>query len=682
MKIQVKDIQTGQTGFIDDSELSARYQPIQSQRLETKVPVTQTQQDKPSIGGFVGNVVKSGVSTAGGIGSALLNILNPNMEKNTVANLGRLGVGAAELLVPGEQGAEKYARAAGNFYDQRYGISDLLKGDTTAMGKKVGNTLYNDPVGAALDLSAVLGLGGGAVSKLGKLSKMESVANAGANVSKLSRAVDPLQTIGKIINPKIGKVVENTAKSAEEFGTNMPTKILKATAPRVTKFEEVLPKGKTINDFMVENKLVGTGTQAFKKSDELIKIAQKEYNNLARSKTTTINPSDYLSSIDEQIAIIKSSNYTPAAEKIVKELENVKKSFMEGVTANNEVAGIPIDKFTNMKTSTIGRAGKLDPVGLDAERLAGNAMIGVIEKYAPGSAELGKRLQQLREFRDLAAKVPSGRNVNLLGILKPSGTGAAIGAMTFGLPGAVVGAGAGMASQSPAIMKLLGKGGSIIGENLPNIAQKTAGGISQAERAGNLMRLISPGNQENNQKQNNTTDNSQVNTSIAPPSTSEVSQQQSVQPKTLTGYTPEEHIAAYQNALRSGDQKAADKIYALYEKEVTFQGGNNQNQKNEVNDTIDNIDKILGSDLTYATGIIGKTVNIPGTSAYDLKRQIQQVKDQLSLASVGKLKGQGQVSDAEREMLANAATSLDTGMTQEAFRKELENVKTILKRKL
>ena len=87
-----------------------------------------------------------------------------------MANLGRLAVGAGELLIPGEQGAEKYARAAGNFYDQRYGISDLLKGNLQGVQEKAGNTLYNDPVGAALDLSAVLGLGGGALSKQEKLS--------------------------------------------------------------------------------------------------------------------------------------------------------------------------------------------------------------------------------------------------------------------------------------------------------------------------------------------------------------------------------------------------------------------------------------------------------------------------------------------------------------------------------
>lgn len=107
-----------------------------------------------------------------------------------------------------------------------------------------------------------------------------------------------------------------------------------------------------------------------------------------------------------------------------------------------------------------------------------------------------------------------------------------------------------------------------------------------------------------------------------------------------------------------------------------------ETQINEVKDTIGNIDTILGKDLGYI-GTFGKIITkVPGTEAYDTARQIQQVKDQLSLASVGKLKGQGQVSDAERMMLANAATTLDLGMTKEAFKAELMKMKKILNRSI
>ena len=107
-----------------------------------------------------------------------------------------------------------------------------------------------------------------------------------------------------------------------------------------------------------------------------------------------------------------------------------------------------------------------------------------------------------------------------------------------------------------------------------------------------------------------------------------------------------------------------------------------QKATNEVKDTVGNIDTILNKNLKFVTGIASPLSLVPGTDAFDTRRQIQQVKDQLSLASVGKLKGQGQVSDAERKLLANASTALDLGMSEKAFRAELAKVKKILNRNI
>lgn len=117
-------------------------------------------------------------------------------------------------------------------------------------------------------------------------------------------------------------------------------------------------------------------------------------------------------------------------------------------------------------------------------------------------------------------------------------------------------------------------------------------------------------------------------------------------------------------------------------KAVTTDTPLTEKQKNEVQDTVSNIDTVLGKDLSFVGTFGSIRSKIPGTDSYDTARQIQQIKDQLSLASVGKLKGQGQVSDAERLMLANASTALDVGMTEKAFREELGKVKKILNRSI
>jgi len=105
-------------------------------------------------------------------------------------------------------------------------------------------------------------------------------------------------------------------------------------------------------------------------------------------------------------------------------------------------------------------------------------------------------------------------------------------------------------------------------------------------------------------------------------------------------------------------------------------------QINEVKDTIGNIDTVLGKNLSTVAGPGGVLGLIPGTKSYTTRGQIQQIKDQLSLASVGKLKGQGQVSDAERRLLANASSNIKFGMNPGDLREELNKVRGILGRNI
>lgn len=56
------------------------------------------------------------------------------------------------------------------------------------------------------------------------------------------------------------------------------------------------------------------------------------------------------------------------------------------------------------------------------------------------------------------------------------------------------------------------------------------------------------------------------------------------------------------------------------------------------------------------------------------KAKIEQLKSKLSIAMAQKMKGQGTLSDAERAMIANAASSLDYKMEDDAFRAELQRI--------
>lgn len=126
------------------------------------------------------NIPSSAINTAKGMVSPLMPTTDEKTGKTdwfggvkqTGRNLGKLALGSAELLIPGQQEAEAYPRAVGQFYKDRYGGLENIR-----------NTFREDPVGMAADISTVLGTGGG-LAKLGKfgktadlLGKAETVTN-------------------------------------------------------------------------------------------------------------------------------------------------------------------------------------------------------------------------------------------------------------------------------------------------------------------------------------------------------------------------------------------------------------------------------------------------------------------------------------------------------------------------
>lgn len=191
-----------------NAALQAGYTPQQIKLALARAGATQPQ--KKSVGGFIGNVAKSAVNNVAGIGSALLHPIQ------TVKGIGNTALGAAQLLVPGEQGSEQYARDLGNFYKQRYGgLSNI------------GETLYNDPVGVALDASTLLG-GAGALAKgAGSVSKVGGLSKLGRGLSRAGSLADPFQLPGRAVGKlnlknKIGSSIQNIGENMAFSGLHDP----------------------------------------------------------------------------------------------------------------------------------------------------------------------------------------------------------------------------------------------------------------------------------------------------------------------------------------------------------------------------------------------------------------------------------------------------------------------------
>lgn len=67
---------------------------------------------------------------------------------------------------------------------------------------------------------------------------------------------------------------------------------------------------------------------------------------------------------------------------------------------------------------------------------------------------------------------------------------------------------------------------------------------------------------------------------------------------------------------------------------------------------------------------------LTGRKAQTTKNMYDQIKAMLSLENVNKLKGQGSVTEAERAMLAAAASRLGRNQSDTDFRKTLEEIQT------
>lgn len=98
------------------------------------------------------------------------------------------------------------------------------------------------------------------------------------------------------------------------------------------------------------------------------------------------------------------------------------------------------------------------------------------------------------------------------------------------------------------------------------------------------------------------------------------------------------------------------------------------------NEAIQLVDEILKRDTKPLTGYLkmGGVPLINQKEATATKAKIEQLKGKLQLAAAAEMKGQGQMSDKERELLAKAATALDYNMSDDDFKEELKKIKRLL----
>ena len=196
------------------SEQSGGFDLSSAKPFETEAPVsTEGIPSGRSPGGFVSNVVKSGVGMFKGLGEA---IAHPLDTATTVLDI---GAGALQHALPkgvvdfvnqytdpvAAKRAADVASAVGGMYAERYGSPD-----------KIIKTLYEDPIGAAGDLSMLFSGGAGALN-VAKAAPAATVAAGirGGRAAQIAEKVAPVAgAIGRTANAlsPVANALETGAK--------------------------------------------------------------------------------------------------------------------------------------------------------------------------------------------------------------------------------------------------------------------------------------------------------------------------------------------------------------------------------------------------------------------------------------------------------------------------------------
>lgn len=99
-----------------------------------------------------------------------------------------------------------------------------------------------------------------------------------------------------------------------------------------------------------------------------------------------------------------------------------------------------------------------------------------------------------------------------------------------------------------------------------------------------------------------------------------------------------------------------------------------QNYKKQ---TTELVDELLGRDTGAITGVKNPFKSLTGENQYT-KNLVDQLTSRLSIDGRSKLKGSGQISDYESQLLAKSVSALNTNLSNADFQRELTKIRAIL----
>lgn len=439
-----------------------------------------------TLAGFGHNVA----SDAGGFFNSLINtIIHP---VDTISNLGKIGLGAAEKLIPGQQGQEKYADAIGRHYKERYGGWQNIK-----------DTLYSHPIETLADLSTVAG-GASSLLKTGALAtdafntaRAANLANEGATVADVAKLGEAGQT-ARTIAEGAGKVAEYTdpvalagktlraplrsgfaQRKAGDAAASLEEQNLRLTPTQKTKLVQESPTH-AVNDnplirYAADQKLVGTPEERLDQVATVIDNHEAQLQQALKQSQATVKKTDLFNELDQIPDAYKSSpqdyqSAKHAVQQIKAHLSDPALGYGDDIpvsTVNDLKRGAWHDARFDMTKSNATR-----DVAKDAGHIYKSAVEKAIESEGGTVAgqkvgDFNKQYGLALKYQDLLAKAAGRPELGLFGRLAARGVGTILGS-TFGVPGEI----AGMLSAEPIAKATLGtKARSAVGSKFQNFSK-------------------------------------------------------------------------------------------------------------------------------------------------------------------------------------------------------------------
>lgn len=287
--------------------------------------MAQPAEDK-SLGGFAGNVVKSGVNFVGGIANAVAHPIE------TAKTLGKTAIGGVEKLIPGQQDYEQNFDQLTDFFKQRYGSWDAVK-----------QTAYEDPIGFLADASTVIGGAGGALKAVG-LTKAGGIASKVATITdpltaptELGKAMLPSKAAGKLASGMYESALKpSTATFSQTERANLVKQGLREGVPvskaGFQKAGEVLSSTNDAIDSVIQRS-VQEGTEvSLSKMLEPLDDIRKYYKD-------SDTPSEFLTKINEYEAKVRADYTSPQITDLEASFERLQKRKVQllekGASDNN-----------------------------------------------------------------------------------------------------------------------------------------------------------------------------------------------------------------------------------------------------------------------------------------------------------------------------------------------------------